>query len=125
MTNRFRAAFAAVLTVGALGTVAACGGHGTGTISPSGYAHGTYRYCSYTPTGSGIKISHHESDPCLVNDTRSTKDRKHDTHTGHGAYAPYAIGHSAKTSPPKPTATKKSLLKKIFSRPKSAKSPKK
>jgi hypothetical protein len=67
------AAAAAALSVAVL---TACTGHGTGSITPTGTTHGTFRYCSYTPTGSGIKISRHEHVPCVVDDTRSTGDRK-------------------------------------------------
>lgn len=63
-------------TSAVLSVLAACGSAShTGSISPTGTSHGLY-YCSYTPTGDGIKISRKETVPCVVNDTRSTKDRK-------------------------------------------------
>jgi hypothetical protein len=57
--------------------IVACGASsGTGSITPSGTTHGTFRYCSYTPDSDGIEISHHEATPCVVGDARSKKDRK-------------------------------------------------
>ncbi len=76
MTRTLRTAAAAALTAGALVLVAACGSsHGTGSITPPGTQNNLY-FCSYTPTGSGIKISKYEHVPCVVGDARSTKDRK-------------------------------------------------
>jgi hypothetical protein len=77
MNIRFRTAYAAVLTVGVLGTVAACGAaqaH-TGDIRPSGTYHGI-RLCAYDLDDDGIEISHHQKVPCVVTDARSKKDRK-------------------------------------------------
>jgi hypothetical protein len=113
--SRFTRAFAATAIAGGLLTVlAACGSsHGTGSISPLGANHGLH-YCSYTPTGSGIKISRNEHTPCVVGDTRSTKDRKKAaSHT----HLP-VTAHTSKTS--KPSSTKSSTLKKSFSKPKSS-----
>jgi len=100
--TRFRLAFAAVIAVGTLGTLSACGAHhGTGSITPGGTYHGI-RYCSYTPTSSGIKISHYEHTPCVVKDTRTTKERKAvHTHTS-------TFTHSSSTKTPK-SSTKKTI----------------
>jgi hypothetical protein len=78
VSNRLKYAIAAS-ALGVAVLTACSGGHGTGSITPSGTTHGTFHYCSYTPTGSGIKISRREHTPCVVEDTRSTKDRKKTT----------------------------------------------
>lgn len=77
MTRTLRTVAVVTATAGTLLLVAACGsGHGTGSVTPLGTTHGTYRYCSYTPTGSGISISQYEYVPCVVQDTRTKKARK-------------------------------------------------
>jgi len=105
------------VAVVALGTLAACGatGHGTGSITPVGTTHGTFRYCSYTPDSDGIEISRHESAPCVVNDTRSKNDRKKKATTtvvpgSPSSPTPTSPAGSLKKSTPKNTkkSTKKS-----------------
>lgn len=110
MKTTTRALLAATATTAALIGLSACGGHGgTGSISPRGTTHGTFRYCSYTPDGDGIEISHHEATPCVVNDTRNKSERKPHAHTttptGYAVHAPSG-STTAKATTSKPKTVK-------------------
>lgn len=109
----------------ALGATA-CGIHGTGhqgSIAPVGTSHGTFPYCSYTPTSSGISISHYEHAPCLVTDTRTSKERQHSTpspsHTATVPWNPSVTPTHPPTTPaptrttPGPTPTFSSMAKTL------------
>lgn len=106
--------------------IVACGASsGTGSITPSGTTHGTFRYCSYTPDGDGIEISHHEATPCVVGDARSKKDRKKKGATTYVPVRPTSSatgrssnGSSSSTKKPTPATTKAPSPKATTTAPK-------
>jgi hypothetical protein len=122
--TKARIATAAVGTALALSTIAACGASsGTGSIAPSGTAHGTFRYCSYTPDSDGIEISHHEATPCVVGDARSKKDRKKKAKPAKTVYVPVRPTSSATGRSSHGSATKSPTAKPTTAAPKATKTP--
>lgn len=126
--TKARIATAGVGAALGLSMIAACGAasHSTGSIAPSGTAHGTFRYCSYTPDDDGIEISHHQATPCVVGDARSKKDRK--KKKGTKIYVPVrptssttgrsSNGSSSSTKKPTPATSKAPSPKATTTAPK-------
>lgn len=91
--------------------------HATGSISPAGNAHGTFRYCSYTPVEDGIRIAEEASVPCIVTDAREADDRKKKAkkkaRPSATAYvpAPAATGRTVTIRPVKPKSSQSKLSK--------------